>query len=352
MTTFQKILRLCAVLAGTSTLALSSAVAIAQDAEAPVTLLKTIPLPEIDQGGFDHFDVDLKNDRLFVTAEVHKTVEMFRLSDGTRLGSGSGFGFPHTSAYVPAQKQLFVADGDKGAVLVVDVPSLKIVQTIPLRPNPDEAVFDPESGLFYVGCGGAKEQSDNSSISIIDTAQHKEIGRIQVPSTNVESMAIDHARSLLYVNLRDRKQIAVIDLKTRSIKTIWDIPGLNMNTPLLLDAKTRRLFVVGRKPGTLFVVDADSGKLMSTLGVVETGDGATYDEANKRLYVTGTEGLSVLARVDADHFKEIQRLDTHLGKVSLYVPSTRQLYVVHPKTPTEPAALDIYAVKPAAAKRK
>ncbi|WP_169805606.1 YncE family protein [Novosphingobium rosa] len=340
MTTCRTVLHAC-------TLALMLGAAPAM-ADTPVaTPLKTTLLPEIEQGGFDHFAVDLKDNLLFITAEVHKTVEMFRLSDGAHLGTGTGYGFPHTPAYAPRQHQLFVADGDKGAVFVIDVPSLKIVQTIPLRLGADEAVFDSLSGLFYVGCGGAKDSSDNSAIAIIDTALHKEVGRIPVASTNIESMAVDHERGLLYVNLRDKKQIAVIDLKTRSVKALWDIPGLNMNTPLLLDTKTRRLFIAGRKPGMLFVVDAANGHLLSTTGVVETADGATYDEANKRLYISGAEGLSVLKRVDADHFEEIQRMDTHTGKVSIYEPSLRQLYVAHARTPTGPAALDIYAMAPA-----
>lgn len=322
-------------------------VARAADTQGPVTHVSTTPLPEIEKGGFDHFAFDLRDNLLLVTAEVHQTVEMFRLKDGKHLASGTGYGFPHTSAYVPKLHQLFVADGDKGVVFVVDVPSLKIVQTIPLRLGADEAYFDEKTGLFYVGCGGKRDQSDNSAISIIDTALHKEIARIPVQSTNIESMAVDRDRGLLYANLRDRKQIAVVDLKQRRVADIWDIPNLNMNTPLLLDTKTRRLFVVGRQPGTLFVIDAAEGKLLSTVPVVETADGATYDEANKRLYISGTEGLSVLKRVDTDHFEEIQRLDTKTGKVSGYEPSLHQLYTIHAKTADRPAELDIWSVAPA-----
>jgi hypothetical protein len=44
----------------------------------PLKLVATTPLPDFT-GDFDHFAVDLKGKRLFLTAEDHKTVEVFDL---------------------------------------------------------------------------------------------------------------------------------------------------------------------------------------------------------------------------------------------------------------------------------
>lgn len=332
--------------------ALLSGTALAQpagvrEATGPATLLHSTTLPNVAKGGFDHFAVDLAGNRLFVTAEKNQTVEMFRLSDGAHLGSGGGYGFPHTSAYVPDQHQLFVADGDLASVKIADVPSLKVVGSIPLRPGPDEAAYDAQAGLFYVGNGGKADHSETSDISIIDVRQHKVIGAIPVQSSNIETIVVDAARNRLWANLRDHKTVAVIDLAQRKVIDLWQVPGLNMNTPMAYDSQTHRLFVVGRKPGRLFVLDADSGKLLSTNDCADIADGATYDAPSGRLFVSGAEGLSVFRRDDADHLTEIQRLDSHTGKVSAYVPSLHQLYIAHAATPTLPAALDIYSVAPA-----
>lgn len=334
------------LLMGTVLIGCGSAMAAPLNADSgPVQFLRSTPLPEITDGGFDHFAVDKKDDRLLIMAEKHATVEMFRLSDGAHLASAGGFGLPHTPAYVADQHQMFVSD-DKMGCVVVDVPSLKIARIIPLRQGADEAVFDKKSGLFYIGNGGKKDQSDNSSISVIDVKTYKEVARIAIPSSNIEMMAIDHARGLLFANLRDKNQIAVIDLNARALKTIWTVPGLNLITPMAYDAKTQRLFVIGRKPGKLSVIDAGTGALLSTAPSVDTADGITWDAKNARLYVSGSEGLSVFHRDDADHFTEIQRIDTRTGKVSVYVDKLKQLYIAHAKTATGPAALDIYTVAP------
>ena len=58
----------------------------------PLKLVATTPLPGFS-GDFDHFAIDLKGKRLFLTAEDHKTVEIFDF-EGKRLHSIAGFGQP------------------------------------------------------------------------------------------------------------------------------------------------------------------------------------------------------------------------------------------------------------------
>jgi len=41
----------------------------------PLTLFTTTPLPEITGGDFDHFAVNLKDDRLYVVSEVYASIE-------------------------------------------------------------------------------------------------------------------------------------------------------------------------------------------------------------------------------------------------------------------------------------
>src|ERR1700675_2679521 len=59
----------------------------------PLKLVTTTPLPGFT-GDFDHFALDLNGKRLFLTAEDHKTVEVFDL-DGKHLHSITGFDTPH-----------------------------------------------------------------------------------------------------------------------------------------------------------------------------------------------------------------------------------------------------------------
>src|ERR1700690_4609903 len=74
----------------------------------PLKLVATTPLPGFS-GDFDHFAVDLKGKRLFLTAEDHKTVEVFDL-DGKRIKSITGFGQPHAILFMPDVNKFIVTD--------------------------------------------------------------------------------------------------------------------------------------------------------------------------------------------------------------------------------------------------
>jgi hypothetical protein len=102
-------------------LTLACAVAMASQTAAavevsPVTLVRTIYMPEIT-GDFDHFTVDLKRGHLFVSAEVHHSIEMFDLKTGDHLQSIGGFKTPHSIAFAAEKDELMVADGGDSSLV-------------------------------------------------------------------------------------------------------------------------------------------------------------------------------------------------------------------------------------------
>jgi hypothetical protein len=75
------------------------------------------------------------------------------------------------------------------------------------------------------------------------------------------------------------------------------------------------------------------------------GQKRTYDAAHHRIYLSGAEGLNVIAQKDADHYEIVQKQDTLGGKTSVYVPQVKQFYVVHTKSELAPqAGLQVYKV--------
>jgi len=312
----------------------------------PLSLITTQPIADLQGGDFDHFAVDLKRDRLFVSAEKQQTIEVFNLKTGEHIQTGSGVvKTPHTLAFVPDKNELFVADGGDGSCLVLDGADLHLIKRIPLEAGPDAGIYDPQTRIFYVGNGGRGAKTDFSYLSEISVDQQKEIGRIRVESNNLESMAIDHRTDKLYVNLRDKKKVGIIDLKSKTVAQTWDVPELNLNTPLAYDIKNHRLFIGARKPGKLFILNSENGSVIQTLDIVDISDDMTYDAAHHRIYVSGAEGLNVIAQKDADHYEVVQKMDTLGGKTSEYVPSLKQFYVVHTKSELVPeAGLQVYKV--------
>src|SRR5882757_5417013 len=67
-----------------------SLAAVHPESPSALRLIGTVDMPGIE-GDFDHFGVDLKNNRLFLAAEEHHTVEVFDLHNGKPVHSIKGF---------------------------------------------------------------------------------------------------------------------------------------------------------------------------------------------------------------------------------------------------------------------
>ncbi len=298
----------------------------------PLSMIAQTPLPDV-RGGFDHFAVNLKHNRLYVAAEENHSIEVFDLA-GEFVHSAPVVKTPHTLAYDPKNNLLLVADGSDASCMVLDGDDLHVVKRIALPTGPDAGLYDDTARRFYIGTG--------NSISVISVDDLKEVASIRVDSTNLEGMAVDRGSNRLYVNLRDKARIAVISLASGMVETEWVIPGLTLNTPMAIDPQRHHLFVAGRKPGKVFVIDTRTGKALQSLDCVETADDMSFDPAHRRLYVTGSGGVSIFVGTPSDRYTLESQFGTMKGKTSLYVPSLKRLYTIHAKSDGDGAGLQVY----------
>jgi DNA-binding beta-propeller fold protein YncE len=322
--------RLIAVHAATLLTSFLSVNALA--AQQPLELIKNIPLPQITGGDFDHFAVDLDKNRLYVPSEVYASIEVFNLKTGEHLRSATGLvKSPHMLALMPDTKELFVADAHNASCDVLDAADLHLLKRIALEPGPDFGVYDDASRILYLGNGGKSAKADFSYISMISVDRKEVIGRIRVDAATLKGMRIDRQSNRLYVNMRDKNAVGVIDLGSRAVVGKWTFTGMTSNAAMGFDAGNHRLFIGSRNPGMLYVLDSNSGKLVATVKTVNISDDMTFDAAHRRLIVSGADGVDVFAQDNPDSYRLVQHVDTFGGKTSVYVPSLKQFYVVHTK---------------------
>ncbi|HTI16578.1 MAG TPA: hypothetical protein VL598_02815 [Trinickia sp.] len=307
---------------------------LAMAGEAPLTLLKTTPLPAVTGGDFDHFAIDLAHHKLYVPTEEYASIELFSLPDGEHLSSHRTVAkSPHKLLLTDDGKKLLIADAGDAALKIVDTSTFRVEKTVPLEPEPDSGVADRKNGIFYVGNGGKGSHQDHAYISLISISDGSVLGKIDVPGGQLKAMVIDHATDRLFVNLRDKNQVGVIDLKTRKLTNLWSVPGPSRNSAMAFDSEHKRLFIGSRAPGKLYVLDSDTGSVIQSLNIVDVSDEMYMDGEHHRLYIAGEGGLDVIQQLDPDHYRIEQHIDTLGGKTFAFVPSLRRLYVVHTKGP-------------------
>jgi DNA-binding beta-propeller fold protein YncE len=339
---------LLASLAATVSTLLPFGASLAQSApdKAPLRLLQKIPMPGIE-GDFDHFSADVKGNRLFLAAEEHHTVEVFDLHTGKVLHSIKGFDTPHSIVYLPESNKLIVIDGGKGGSCeILDGTTYAVQKSIKLAEDADALVYDAAAHLLYVGNGGKDAGKDYSFVTIIDTGKGERVAEIKLPSANLEAMALQKKGSLLYVNMRDKNQIGVVDRKTNSLVATWQLSKVTHNTPMALDEPNHRLLIAGRKPGTFGVVDTDSGKEVASLPAADGVDDMAFDPATKMIYLACADGfVDVYRQVDADHYEAAGKIATgNRAKIGILVPELQRYYVVSSNKGAVPAQLFIFEV--------
>jgi DNA-binding beta-propeller fold protein YncE len=220
-----------------------------------------------------------------------------------------------------------------------------IVKTIKLAKEADSMAYDALRKRIYVANGGKEAEMDYSQISIISTENNSHLNDIKIDSGNIEAMAIAAKRPQLFVNIRDKGRVGIVDLTKNSLVNSWALP-VSGNTPIRLDEQDRRLYLVGRKPGKFVVLDSDTGKVIATVDCVEGADEMSYDAQHNRFYITGAEGfITVIEKRNANEYEAVAKISTgYRGKNSIYVPELGRFYVAVSEHEGKTAELRVYQV--------
>lgn len=303
-------------------------------ANEPLKLEKTIQLPEV-QGRIDHMSIDVKGQRLFVSALGNHTLEVIDLKAGKRTNTIPGLQEPQGALYVPGSDRLYVASSKDGTVKVFDATQLKLLKTVDYGDDADNLRYDSSRERIYVGFGdGALGELDSDG---------QKIGEIKLDS-HPESFQLEKNSARIYVNLPKSRKIAVLDREKGTVLTTWGTGMSFNNYAMALDEQNHRLFVVTRLPARLLVLDTGSGKIVQTLSAVGDCDDVFYDQSRKRIYASGGEGaISVFEQQDADHYKEVARIATVKGaRTSFFSPDLGRLYLAVRRQGSSPAMIQVF----------
>jgi len=311
-------------------------------------LLQTTPLPELHDGDFDHFAVDIAGGRLFSTAEENSKVLVFDLKTCKLIQTISDLRAPHSLLYRADLKKLFVVDGDLGEVKIYETDSYKPAGSIKLKEGADASAYDPSTKYLYVVNGGKDAKLPNSYISVVDTSTSKVLGEIKVDSNDVEGMAIEKSGPRMFVVIRGNNSIEVFDRTSRNLIATWSIAQEGKKpTAIAFDEDGHRLFVGPRDPGKLIVLNSDSGKVVASLLAAAMVDDMAYDAQRKRLYFAGTLFVDVFQQTDADHYENVGHIPTSFrAKTAIFVPELNRLYLAVPHHEKQSAELRVYRVLP------
>jgi hypothetical protein len=247
------------------------------------------------------------------------------LKAGEKIQSLSGFAGPQGIVYVPEFDKFFVANGTDGTLRILDGHSFKTISTVDLGDDADNARYDENAKMVYVGYG-------SGALAVIDAKTGAKVGDIKLDG-HPESFRFETGGTKIFVNVPKAGHIAVVDREKESVIEKWPLKEAKSNFPMILDDANHRLFVGCRSPVKVLVYDSSADdRLITSIAIPHDTDDLFYDARNKLLYVSCGEGsLEIIKQNDADNYQNLATIPTASGaRTSLFIPKLKLLCLAVP----------------------
>jgi len=285
-------------------------------------LLKKVSLGATEGGGeyFDYISVDAAARRVYLS---HGTeVKVVEADSGAVVGNITGLKRDHGVALVPELGRGFISDGDAGQVVIFDMKTLKTVGRVKGEKDADSIIYDPMSKRIFVFNG------DPKSSTVIDPAKGAVVATL--PLGGSPEQAVADGIGTIYDNLEDTSEVIAIDSRTLNIKARWPVAPAGQPVSMAMDRQHRRLFIGGRNPKLLVVMNADNGKIIGQpFPIGDRVDTNVYDpETHLVACSTGEGTINVFHEDSPDKLSVVETVKTEFGAKTMALdPKTHNLFV-------------------------
>jgi DNA-binding beta-propeller fold protein YncE len=292
-------------------------IALAQAAGAGYHVVETYKLG--GEGGWDYLTLDSASRRLYISRATH--VIVIDADSGKSVGDIADTPGVHGIALAPDLGRGFVSNGREGTVTIFELDTLKPLGKTKVGDNPDAILYDPATKRVFAFNGHSHD------LSAIDAAKGTVLGTIKLDGK--PEFAVSDEKGGVFVNIEDKNQLVALDPNKLEVKARWPLAGCEEPSGLAIDRKNRRLFSgCGNK--VMAIVDADSGKVVSTQPICDGVDATAFDPETGLAFASCGDGnLTVIRQESPDKYSVAENVPTQKGARTLALDSkTHQVFVV------------------------
>ena len=297
------------------------------------------PVP--GNGGFDYVTIDSAARRLYVS---HGTqVDVVNPDNGQLIGTIGDTPGVHGVALSPEFKHGFTSNGRENKVSMFDLTTLQLINKIDVGRGPDGIYYDPTTQRVFTNNHGSHD------ITAIDAKSGQVVGTIKVEGDGESAVIAD---GVVYVNIEDTSEVVAFDPKSLEVKKRFPIGVAKTPTGLAYDAKTKRLFIGCRDEPKMVVMDATSGKVITSFPIGRGVDYAAFDPQAKLIFFSCSEGvLSIFREKSADNYEDAGAVKTQpSARTMAFDPKTKNIFLsaaeIIETPPTTPGGRPQRSMKP------
>ena len=188
-----------------------------------------------------------------------------------------------------------------------DTETMQKIKSIEVQGRPDGILLEPFTDRVYIFSHEAP------SITVIDPKDGSVVGTVDVGGAMEQAQSDGQGK--LYVDVEDEKKIAVVDVKTLKVITKYDLgDGAGEPGGLGLDVKNHILFAMCARPNVCVLVNADDGKVLTTLPLGNGTDGGGFNPNTMEAWSSQRDGtLIIIKESSRTSFAVEQTVQTKAG---------------------------------------
>ena len=269
-------------------------------------------------GGFDYVTIDSAARRLYLSHGMQ--VDVIDPDSGKFIGTIPDTPGVHGIAIASEFKHGFTSNGRENKVSMFDPATLQLISKIEVGKGPDAIYYDPGTRRVFTNNHGSHD------ITAIDARTGQVVGTIKVEGDGESAVVAD---GLIYVNLEDTNEVAVFDPKSLEVKKRFPIGVAKTPTGLAYDAKTKRLFIGCRNEPKMVVMDAVSGRVITSFAIGRGVDYAAFDPQSRLVFFSCSEGvLNIFHEKSADDYEDAGPVKTQPGaRTMAFDPKTKKIFL-------------------------
>ncbi len=274
------------------------------------------------EGGFDYVYADAASRHLFIprSGGANSRVTVFDLDTLKPAGEIPNTNGVHGVAVDPKSHHGF---SSSKPVVMFDSNTLATIKSIDVQGSPDGILFDPATEHVFV----LSHRAPN--VTVINAADGSIVGTFDLGGA--PEQAASDGQGHVYIDLEDKDKVAVVDAKALKVTGEYELEGKGGGPAgLALDAKNHILFVCCRNPQAAVILNADDGKIITSLPIGSGVDAAEFNPATMEAFSSQRDGtLTVIKENSPTSFEVEQNVQTKPGaKTSTLDTKTDQIFLI------------------------
>ncbi|MGH9510751.1 MAG: YncE family protein [Terriglobales bacterium] len=274
------------------------------------------------EGGWDYLTLDSQSRLLYISRGTH--VIVLDADSGTVEGDIPDTPGVHGIALAPDLGRGFVSNGREGTVTIFDIKSLKLISKVKVGENPDAILYDSATKRVFTFNGRSHDSS------AIDATNGTVLATIKLDGK--PEFAVSDGKGMIFDNIEDKSELTEIDARSLQVKSTWPLAPCESPSGLAID-RNRHVLFSGCENEMMAMVNADNGKVITTLPIGKGVDATRFDPGTGLAFASCGDGhLTVIKEESENKFAVVENVSTQEGARTMALDrKTHRVYLVTAK---------------------